>query len=75
MTQGARLNALMAQYDQGHQYAVVECAHPQGCTADARVDGSYSKTDAELTKDFEALGWTVSPTRCPEHTQTADQQE
>lgn len=67
MTQGARLSALMAQYDQGPEYAVVECAHPQGCSADARVDGSRSRTDAELTKDFEALGWTVSPTRCPDH--------
>lgn len=69
MTQGARLAAIMADHDRGPQYAVVECAHPGGCPASAHVEGSYSKTDAELAAEFASMGWSIKPTRCPNHVQ------
>jgi hypothetical protein len=40
---------------------------------ECRVCGKQKKTlddwksDAELTVEFEAAGWAVGPTRCPEH--------
>jgi hypothetical protein len=32
-----------------------------------KTTGDDRRSDAEITVEFEAAGWTVDPTRCPEH--------
>lgn len=47
--------------------AFIEC---RVCGDQVNGDSSYS--DAELTKQFGEKGWTIMPTRCPEHASMAD---
>lgn len=63
---GPRLSAILADHDRRLEYALVECAHGD-CAASARVEDSDTLTTAALVELFEAMGWTVGPTRCPDH--------
>lgn len=66
---GARMGAILAQHDTpGPEYALVECAAPQGCRRSARIEWSAGRTDDDLAEEFAKQGWTVGPTRCPDHT-------
>lgn len=64
---GQRMGAILAEHDPGPEYAVIECAHPEGCRRRTRIDGSAGRSDADLAAEFAERGWTVGPTRCPEH--------
>lgn len=59
-----RAGRILLSHDRGPEYAVVTCVV---CGREARSDDSEGVSDAELTREFEARGWTVKPTRCPEH--------
>lgn len=60
------VSAILADHGGAVEYAFVECA-ASGCRRTKRYDYSEGVSDAELTRRFEDQGWTVSPTRCPEH--------
>lgn len=61
------LGKILSDYDRvGPEYAFVECYEP-GCKSTGRIDHSAGVSDAELTRQFNALGWSIKPTRCPEH--------
>lgn len=62
----AEVSAILADHGGAVEYAFVECA-ATGCRRTKRYDYSEGVSDAELTSWFEDQGWTVSPTRCPEH--------
>lgn len=67
-TQGTRLAAVMADHDKGPEYALVECIGDDfSCTAKQRIEDSWGKSDEQITGELAALGWSVSPTLCPEH--------
>lgn len=62
------VRALFLDHDgRGPEYALLECAYSAGCRRSTRIDYSAGRSDAELILLFEAKGWTVSPTRCPDH--------
>jgi len=66
--QGARLAAVMADHDKGPEYVLVECIGDGfACTAKQRIEGSYGKSDAQITDELFVMGWSVSPTLCPDH--------
>jgi len=37
-----------------------------------QVSGDARLTDERLTEEFNAKGWTIQPTRCPDHVAVAD---
>ncbi len=53
------------------EYAHVMCVDAS-CSNSARIDDSGVKADAELKHEFEALGWSIKPTLCPEHSSIPD---
>jgi len=53
----------MADHDRGPEYAVVECIK---CSTTAQVPDSRTLTTTELIRRFEALGWSIKPTLCPQ---------
>lgn len=67
-TQGRQLAAIMAEHDKGPEHALVQCiGEGFACTAQQRIEGSYGKTDEQITEELARLGWSVSPTLCPDH--------
>lgn len=63
--QGSAMLAILQDHNGlGPEYAYIECVK---CHAGVRVEGSKDKTHAQLQKQFEAKGWSVTPTRCPQH--------
>lgn len=68
----SRMGAILAEHDRGPEYAFVECID---CPEVAKIENSYGISDEALTKAFEALGWTIKPTRCPKHANPAPMTE
>lgn len=60
------LGTILTDHDRGPEYALVQCAH-EGCANASRIEGSAHMSEEDLRTEFEARGWTISPTRCPEH--------
>lgn len=60
---GLRFRAVMAAHAD-LEYALVECID---CDATTRVEESWGQSDTDLAQEFEQLGWTIRPTRCPDH--------
>lgn len=48
----------------GPEYATIECIN---CAATIRIENSKGISDDALKAEFCRMGWTVLPTRCPEH--------
>lgn len=71
---GARLSAIMADHDRGPEYALVQCAGEEGrCSRETRIEDSKNLSDEDITSVLAEKGWTVKPTRCPDHNLTKGQ--
>jgi hypothetical protein len=65
--QGQAMGAILAAHSPGAgQSAYVYCFHV-GCSASERIRDTEQVSDPELRKRFEAMGWSIKPTRCPKH--------
>ncbi len=69
---GKAMAAIMADHDQGEEYALVECI-ARGCNARRRIAGSAALTDRQIIELLAEGGWTIKPTLCPDHAQSGDQ--
>lgn len=61
---GTKMGAILAEHGGASEYAFIECGE---CGATASEGQSEGVSDESLTERFEARGWTVRPTRCPDH--------
>lgn len=63
--EGRHMGRILAMHDErGPEYAAITCTI---CRRETRIRESEGVSDAELTRQFEEKGWTIKPTRCPEH--------
>lgn len=59
---------LLVPVEPGPEYALLECiADDFTCPNTAKILDSVDKSDAELTAQFNQLGWSIKPTLCPDH--------
>lgn len=71
MSEDSRRRAIHADFGRpGPEFALVECMHRWqggGCNETARIEDSAQFSTDGLRQLFERMGWTISPTRCPNH--------
>jgi hypothetical protein len=65
---GSRMAAVMADHDKGPEYALVQCIGDAfTCKQVAQIPDSKHLAKDEITSRFNELGWSVTPTLCPQH--------